>query len=180
MYILNKQLFNEALKKSKFKTIENLATELKIHRNTIHHYLMGASVIPKNLDKILRTLKIDLKSVIIKNSQQNDLLFYDLVAKLQEKFPKLTFLLFGSRARGENHNYSDYDLGVYTTNKFEHKDFLKLLEMKDLLSEDLPFFIDLIDLTIADKKFLKVISNDWKLLSGNIKHMLELERKVNG
>ena len=87
-------------------------------------------------------------------------------------------MLFGSRARNENRDYSDYDLGIYSASGIEHKQYLAMIELKDHLSEDLPFYIDLINLNTANPSFIKNISSDWRLVSGNISHWLDLQQKA--
>lgn len=60
---------------------------------------------------------------------------YKQIGQIAEKFDVGKIVLFGSRARGTNHEKSDIDLAVYGCNKFEL--------LKDSLNEDLWSLLEL-------------------------------------
>ena len=181
MHILNHELFSEALKASSFKTIKNLAAHLGIHRNTIQHYLAGAAVIPDALDRALETLGLNPSRAFIKKTPGANVKFKEIApiaSAVSDKFPDVILVLFGSRARGTNRKYSDFDLGVYSSKSISHREYTQMIAIKESIEEDLPFFVDLINLNSADTDFIKEISKDWIFLSGNIKHWIDLQLKA--
>ena len=54
----------------------------------------------------------------------------------------------------------------------------RLRRKKDDLEEDLPFFVDLVNLNNADVSFLGRIRNDWVFLGGKHRDWAELQRKA--
>ena len=181
MHIINNQLFFSALAENGYPSIQALAKKLGIHRNTIHHYLSGNSVLPDKLELLMQELGLSHTNFIIPFISKSSIKYNEiesLIGTLTEQFPNYAFILFGSRARGNNHKYSDYDIGVYSKSGLNHNEYLKMIELKEELVEDLPFFVDLINLNTADTDFLKRISNDWKFISGNLKHWIDIQKKV--
>lgn len=66
--------------------------------------------------------------------------------------------LFGSRASGRERADSDVDIAIRSRIEVT---FEQILELKYLFSEsDLPFFVDLVDLSVIDSCFRDAIAND--------------------
>ncbi len=61
--------------------------------------------------------------------------------------------VYGSRARGNNHRFSDLDVGILPQNNQR----LPIDDIQDFLNYEsiVPFKIDVVDFSIADEKFKK-------------------------
>ena len=101
-----------------------------------------------------------------------------LVDALCARYPEVTLVLFGSRARGSARRYSDYDLGVCSDPPLTLRRYLQIVERKCDLEEDLPFFVDLVDLDRVSDAFLREISEDWIFLHGDRKTWLRLQERA--
>ena len=173
--------FKKALKEKGYRSIGRLAKALGIHRNTIHHYLSGNGVFPENLEKILRALDLKPDSILIEKDTSGVWSLEpiaSIIDKLRVEFPDITFVLFGSRPRGTAHKYSDWDIGVYSEGGLSHDLYRQVVRRTDDLVEDLPFFVDVVNLDRADKSFLREVSKNWIFLAGNVSGWVELQRKV--
>lgn len=182
MYILDKYLFHKALKQSGFQSLAALSAELGIHRNTLNYYLNGQAVISEKLERVLDRLALSPADAFVRERVTKQISHEKIVSfvdELAENFPKLTFILFGSQARGTAKKHSDYDLGAYSRKGIEHGDFLKVYSKKEELEENLPFFVDLSNLCSIEKSFLKEISNDWIFLRGSQMDWVELHKSLS-
>ena len=61
--------------------------------------------------------------------------------------------IFGSRARGTNHRWSDLDIGIFPQNDKR----LPIYDIQDWLNYEsiVPFKIDIVDFSTTDEKFKK-------------------------
>lgn len=181
MHILDKTVFKKTLQKSGFRSIEELAKKIGVHRNTIHYFLSGHRVIPVSVEKIMKTLNIKIQDILIdqKDDSVDDLeQIAELIDKLHAEFPFVTFVLFGSRARGDAKKYSDWDIGIFASDDIDHDTYRKIVMRRDELIDDLPFFVDIVNLCRADSYFLREASRRWQLLSGKLSAWMELQRKA--
>jgi predicted nucleotidyltransferase len=181
VYIIDSNRFKKALKARGYKSIGQLAKSLGIHRNTIHYYLSGNGVLPDNLEKMLHALDLKPADIIIEKREEPSLKLAPialLIDRLHEEFPDVTIVLFGSRPRGTAHKYSDWDLGVFSKGGIPHELYRSMVIRKNELVEDLPFFVDLVNLNRADKSFLRESSRHWIFLAGKVSDWVELQRKV--
>lgn len=180
MYKLNTEAFHKALRNKGFSSLEKLAQSLKLHRNTIHHYLSGSRVFPEGLEKIICALELTPHDAFIETGEEDSIpkTISDLIDKLHTEFPNVTFILFGSRTQGRAHKYSDWDIGIYSINGIEHSIHRKILRRRDELAEDLPFNIDLVNLNRANSSFLHEASRGWQFLTGKLNDWNELKRKA--
>lgn len=181
MYILDEHQFQTQLKKKGYRSISQLAKNLGIHRNTIHHYLSGNSVFPEKLDAIFLALDLDFKEAIVKRQKFTEDIaapIAKVIDELHAKFPEATFILFGSRAQGTARKYSDWDLGVFCRKGLPHEVFCKIRRKKIEFEEKSPYFIDLINLNRGDQDFLKEVSQHWIFLTGKRQDWIELQKKV--
>ena len=181
MYIVDQSIIQEAIKRSGYRSIGNLAKSLGIHRNTLHHYLSGHGVFPEALEKIIRALDLKPADVLIdKDKIQSFSLapIAPVIDQLTQEFPNITFILFGSRPKGKAHKYSDWDIGVFSKSGISHEHYRLIVRRKNELVEDLAFFVDIANLNQANKTFLKEIANHWSFLAGRLQDWIELQRKV--
>lgn len=181
MYILDKSKFKGALKERGFRSIGDLADFLGIHRNSIHHYLSGNGVFPENFEKIINALGLKPEDILIEKEKPftSDLGgVAPIIDELQIRFPEVTFVLFGSRAKKRAQKYSDWDIGIYSKKEIDHEKFRKISRMTEDLFEDLPYFVDIINLNEAGEYFLREISRNWKFLAGKLNGWVDLQRKV--
>jgi predicted nucleotidyltransferase/DNA-binding Xre family transcriptional regulator len=183
MYRLDPNQFEGALLEAGYRSISDLARSLKIHRNTIHHYLSGGSVFPENLEKILVALNCRPEELITKTSdpwldQMGKMA--PIIDQLHSQFPDVTFILFGSRAKKRAHSYSDWDIGVYRKEGLSHSDYIKIYNVAEDLAEPTPYIIEVINFNKADWSFLKSASKKWVFLSGNLVDWIHLQKKVLG
>jgi len=181
MYVLDRKEFLNAVKNKGFKSIEALAKKLKIHRNTINYYLKGNGVVPNSLGKLLEALDLTPANAFIR--KRSEIMIpqepiANLIDQLHKKFHELSFVLFGSHTKGVTHKYSDFDIGVFKEGGLHHELFSDLLLAKNELEEDLPFFVDLVNLNNADPYFLRNISTSWMFLTGKQKDWINLKRRT--
>ncbi|MBL6990998.1 MAG: helix-turn-helix domain-containing protein [Bacteriovoracaceae bacterium] len=182
MYVLDEIKFKNAMQKQGVSSIIELSKSLGIHRNTIHQYLAGKGVFTKNFEKLINKLRLTPKDLINKTLKvQNEMFQKDIatfVDKMGERFPSVTYILFGSRAKLNSSKYSDWDIGVYKTSGIAHVDYLKMRIYARDLEEQLPSTIDLVNLNSADNLFLKNISKDWLFLTGRLSDWVALQQEV--
>lgn len=169
MYRINEEKLKDLIKARGYENIKAFAHKIGIHRNSIHQYLSGKSVFPKNLDLIMDRLGIS-PFEIIEKVEQNDvhsvLPVSPYVDEMSLKFPEVTFILFGSRAKLTNHKYSDWDIGVYSLKGIDHETFIKMKIASRDLEDRTPFMIDLVNINSAPEHFLKESSKSWCFLAG--------------
>lgn len=181
MYILDSRRFQKALKESGFRSIGELAKSLGMHRNTIHYYLSGRGVFSEKLDKIIHSLNLKPYDVLIDEEDKARLPFEKIapmIDELQKEFSDVAFILFGSRSRRSAHKYSDWDIGVYRKGGLSHKDYRRVVKRAGDLSEDLPFFVEIINFNKASGLFLREASKGWTFLAGRLKDWLDIQRKA--
>jgi len=181
MYVLDKAIFNGAMARSGFRSVQSLADFLGVHRNTIQHYLSGRPILPSSLDRVLDVLNLRLERAVVHVGKEQSSGFEPiavLLDRLHGFFPDVTFVLFGSRSRGKHARYAYWDIGVYRAEGLPHDRYRSiLLSLRD--GEDsLPCYVDLVNLNRADGEFLINISASWVFLTGSQCDWLHLQRKV--
>lgn len=182
MYILDRAQFDHSLQKSGYPSIEALAKALRVHRNTIHYYLSGHPVFPKNFEKIIKALSLKPADILIQKTREESYFLKEItpfVDQMQKKFPQATLVLFGSRAQGRGHCYSDWDIGVYSVEDLPHPIFRKMLRERSDYFETKPVMGDLVNLNQADDDFLSEISRSWIFLGGKLSGWVALQEKIN-
>ena len=94
----------------------------------------------------------------------------EFLKKLKEKFKLSKIILFGSRAKGDYLEDSDYDF-IIVSNYFENISFLKRMELiyKDF---DLDVNVDIIPITEKEYKKRK---NELSILGEGIRKGIEIE-----
>ncbi len=181
MFIVDTERFHRALKEKGYRSVKELAENLGVHRNTIHHYLSGRAVLPAAFERIITALGVTPAEILVAKPEAKPLLhpgIATLIDQLHLEFPNVTFVLFGSRATGRAKKYSDWDLGVFSSDGIDHALYRKIARRKDDLAEDLPYFVDVVNLSCADASFLREASRGWTYLTGLQQDWAELQRKA--
>jgi predicted nucleotidyltransferase len=162
--------------------VAELALRAGLHRNTVQQYLSGKSMLSPGFEKLLKVLSLTPGEILVRDSEVDQVeswaVIADLVDRLHEKFPNYTFLLFGSRARKKAQRYSDVDLGVLSSEKISHRDFLKVYGALKDLAEELPFFVDLVNLTFTQENFLKNILVESQFLCGKLSDYIQFKKRA--
>jgi predicted nucleotidyltransferase len=169
MLVLHRTRFINALRRSRYKTMAELARAVGIHRNTLHYYLAGRPLISEKIESTLDALDLPFSDAVVQLRSSVDATstqLAPLIDAFHAQFPEVTVVLFGSRAGQRAHRYSDVDLGVYSGDGISHARFRQMLEAKSELEEASPLFIDLTNLNRADPAFLRRISRTWRFVCG--------------
>jgi predicted nucleotidyltransferase len=170
-----------AMKDKGFGTIDSLAVELGVHRNTILPYLVGDRALPDCLDRLLKLLDLTPAEAITRNTrtkQQYALNIAGLVSSLVKQAPDGAFVLFGSRAKGTYRKHSDYDIGIFKTKGMPFNELSSLIDITESWEADKPYDVNLTNLEIADAGFLKEISKDWVFLGGDLLAWVYLQMRA--
>ncbi|SMO81157.1 nucleotidyltransferase family protein [Gracilimonas mengyeensis] len=78
---------------------------------------------------------------------------------LNKHFPDARILVFGSRAAGTNSTFSDLDLAI--EDRHNTLSSMDIADAKqDFIESDLPFSVDLVDLTKVDEIFKSIIKKE--------------------
>ena len=85
----------------------------------------------------------------------------DMVTPVAKKYGVIKVFLFGSRARGDNSNDSDYD---FLISKGEINTILKYVAFIEELEERFGSHVDVVTDTSSDKTFLETIKGDLLLV----------------
>ena len=155
-----------------FNSLGELAQHIGVHRNTLGHFLSGRNVVPNSICKLFEILDLDPSEVFIKgesakDSQPSWLQISEVIDAIYSDSPRCNFIMFGSRIRGDSRAYSDFDLGVFSETPLSTKDYLELVEKVEVLSEDLPFRIELVNLNNAEPQFIRTILPHHLFIAGN-------------
>lgn len=180
--MIDKKIFERALKARGYSTLGELAKDIGVHRNTLHHYLSGQGVFPTSLEKAFSRLQLKPHDILIQTEEPHHLTALEpiapLVDRLQQDYPSAAFVLFGSRARQKSQRYSDWDIGVYSEKGLPHELYRKMRRKKNEFEESSPYRIDLINLNRADTDFFKEASKGWSFLGGSLNSWLHLNKEV--
>ncbi len=169
------------MKRQGIVSIGALARELGIHRNTIHYYLSGHGVFPEKLEKLLARLALQPADILVQKSgpKHHPLsAIAPLADLLQQQFPQVALVLFGSRVRNTARPYSDWDVGVYAQSGISHDQYRQMQKTKEEWEESSPYMVDVTNLNRADRDFLESASRGWIFLGGNLGSWLALHQKV--
>ena len=89
-----------------------------------------------------------------------------VVAVLKNENVKI--MLFGSRARGDNYPYSDVDIGILPSDKFDERKLILLRETIENLN--FPYKMDIVNLSEISEAFKTEVQKDailWKDWNSN-------------
>jgi predicted nucleotidyltransferase len=164
-----------------FRSVEQLANSLGLHRNTIGNYLQGSPALPEALSRILDILELPPELAFQGSSVRVKipaLAIASLVDKLNAASPASAIVLFGSRARGNHKKFSDYDLGIFRTTGIPFSEFSPLLSMVNDFNANNLQVVQLSNLAFADTDFLTNIREDLVFLGGSFVGWVELLRRA--
>lgn len=178
MYALNIEALKTAVRKRGFRGIKPFLEHIGLHRNTLDRFARGASVLPRSVEQVVSSLNIPIEQALVRTTQNPADPIMPLVEEIHRNHPNTSLFLFGSRARGRNRKYSDFDLGVYSRTGIPLKEFLRILEEKERFEEASPWTIDCVNLTNASGEFLVAIARDMTLLAGYDRDRVELLQRA--
>lgn len=168
------------MKEQGYPSIGALAKDLGLHRNTIHYYLSGHGVFPAAFEKLLSRLRLKPAEILIQ-SEESSLSPLEpiapLISQLQEEFPSVAFVLFGSRARQKAQKYADWDIGIYAEKGLFHEIYRSMIQKKGDFEESSPYKIDLVNLNRADNDFLRQASKGSVFLGGSLTSWIALNKR---
>lgn len=170
-YRINDDVLKQALQRQGYKRLSHFAQDQKVNRMTLHHYLKGRGPLPENYYHICDSLGVDplafltpqLESVVAEQEK-----IQPIIQALLRQQPDLAVGLIGSRARGRAKKYSDWDLGVTRGAKaLTPQEGLRLKTLVEDAAENLPWFVDVVNLDQAPLWFLQKIDYQPVYLGGN-------------
>jgi len=171
-YVFNQTVFKQALSKRRIRSLFDFAQKSSIHRNTVLSYLEGKNVFSNAFVHIAEFLKIDPLELLLAVSDTRvkvegiDEIRHVIAALAKTK--KIAVVLLGSRARGKHREYSDWDIGITGgDSKVTSSEYLKLKNITEEISENVPRMVDLVNLDAAPSWFLKGIDYEPVFLDGN-------------
>ncbi len=172
--VVNREVFESALKERGFSSLGELAADLKLHRNTVSQYFNGKSVLPEALSRVLERLRVNpLRALEERRTgvpvDESLALLAPLVTRLANQFPHYAFFLFGSRARGTARKYSDVDIGILASGALSISELSEIREVVDEVSEDWPVLVDLLDIARAEPAFIANVRRDAIFLGGDLR-----------
>lgn len=153
-----------------FGSVKEFADSVGVHRNTVGNYLSGKAAIPGALATILEALDLapgEVLSLSRRRRHVPGLSVSRLITSLHQADPQAVYVLFGSRARGTEKRYSDYDIGVYQREAMGFSMYSRLLNLVADWNEGATQTAQLTDLTRADASFLTAVSGDLRFLAGS-------------
>ncbi|MBI2083184.1 MAG: nucleotidyltransferase domain-containing protein [Deltaproteobacteria bacterium] len=186
-YILNKKVLQERLLKLGFRSLSEFASKNKIHRNTLQNLLSGKSVFCASFQKIVSSLELDPLELIVPSSTTSHAPLKKMdelktiIAHLVQANEKMAIVLIGSRAKGKEKKYSDWDLGIFGyPEPILDRAYLKLKGLVDEMSENLVWIVDLVNLNRAPIWFLENLDNKVIFLDGNQEAFAYLKGILDG
>lgn len=180
-YVLNADIAEVALRAKGYRSFNELARTLGLHRNTLNNYLTGAAPFPAALERILAALELTPQQAFRDARPQRKitaLAIAPLVGRLCAARPDSALVLFGSRARGRGKRYSDYDLGIYREPEIEFGELSRLLDQVDEWNAAELTTAQLTNLSAGGEDFLRGVREDVQFLGGNFLQWLALLRKA--
>ncbi len=81
--------------------------------------------------------------------------YQNIIKNILQKYP-YSFYLFGSRAKGKAKKFSDLDIGFFDPIPWNVRGHID----EDFDESDIPYTVDLIDLSLCDKNFEKMLRKD--------------------
>ena len=181
MYVIDSTELERAMLANGYPTLQALADAMGVHRNTLHYYLKGQSVFPKAVSDLLDRLHLAPAQAIRKKATPRYEVWgviAPVVDRLIEEFSDVAWVMFGSRARGDERKYSDWDLGVFARAGIEHRRYIKMRERLMALMEPTAYLADLTNLCVADRDFYDSVVTDLVYLGGSFSEWLALQERM--
>jgi len=169
-YKLDRDKFKKRLVEAGYRGVSDLGKRGRLHRNTLQNLLHGQAVFSASFRRLALTLKADPLELIQPTSlsgRESMSEISEVVGALISRDKGLAVILLGSRASGRAKRYSDWDLGLFRyPEPISGREFLRLKGEVSDLTENLPRFVDLVNLHQAPPWFLGELGKV-KLLDGN-------------
>lgn len=181
-YVLNRKKFDKILEEMGYKSYLDFCEKTDIHRNTLNYYLSGRDIFSKKFYEIAEILKVDPIDLIV--SPKPDIENIDELGTILKELTTisgLAVLLLGSRAKGVNKGYSDWDLGITRGGKcITGREFLRARGRVSDLADNLPRKVDLINLDAAPEWFLLSIDYEIVFLAGSFESFQYFKGVLHG
>ena len=186
-YFFDKDFLRSRIAELGFRSIDDFARASGLHRNTLSAYLNGEkSILSDAASRISQALGIDAFT----HSISRDM--FSCVESMDREIEKvceavcredklLVCVLFGSRASGRQHRYSDYDIGLsHGSAGLCTEDYLSLRIRLEDACDNFPAGVDFVNLDTAELWFLQEIDCIPKFISGNHESYIYLKGKLDG
>ena len=181
MYVIDPHALEKAMADNGYPTLQALADAMGVHRNTLHYYLKGQSIFPKAINDLLDRLNLSPAQAIRKKAVARHRVWSaiaPIVDRLTKEFPAVAWVMFGSRARGDERKYSDWDLGVFAKKGIEHRQYVNMRVRLAELMEATAYLADLTNLSVADREFYDTVASDLAYLGGSFTEWLALQERI--
>lgn len=181
-YLIDKTNIRDRIREKGFRSVSDFCEAAGIHRNTLNYYFRGEPVISEKLETVLAMLNMTLDDAVTHVGPRGDTSLKPVAALLDELCaadPSACFVLFGSRASGQNKKYSDFDIGAFSHNALSRQKYSQLLNIKEAFEERSPFFVDVVNFNNASDTFLHNVAKDWKFIGGNVQSWVALNERVD-
>lgn len=170
-YCLEKQKLRRLVRERGFLSMNDFAKSAGVNRATLHNYFKGAGPFSESYYNLCEKLNVDpleiLSPAISKFSHEVSEVM-TVVRRICEFDKSLALCLLGSRAKKTHKKYSDWDIGVTRGSvAVSGGEFLKIKQIADDASEDLPRSVDIVNLSSAPAWFLRAIDYEPIFLAGD-------------
>ncbi len=185
-YRLDREKFKKSLLEAGFKSLLDFSRKTKIHRNTLQGLLLGKNVFVSSFSALAAHLKKDPMELITPQSTLAAKIKHldelkEVVAQLVRRDKKTVVVLLGSRARGTEKEYSDWDLGVFRyPEPLSGREYLKMKRIVEEASEKIVRRVDLVNLNQAPLWFLKDLKGTVIFLDGPQESFVYLKGMLDG
>lgn len=185
-YILNNTIFKKRLSELNYASVADFAKKTSIHRNTVFNYLTGKGAFSSSFEEIARKLNIDPMELILSVSETKAAVsnideIKPIIAKIVRSNKGIAALLLGSRAKKRAKLYSDWDIGITGgIDPIRSEDYLRIKNMVEEASENIPRMIDVVNLDCAPLWFLEGLDYEPIFLDGNKESYLYFKGVLNG
>lgn len=170
-YRLDAQKLKDIVRQKGFLHLNEFAKAFNVNRATLHHYLKGIGPISECYYNLCENLDIDPLEILSPIPQSPVREYSEIIpvarALCREDF-SLCVGLLGSRAKGTEKKYSDWDIGVTRgPAQISAREFLKIKQSVEDMAEDIPRKIDVVNLSAAPAWFIQAIDYEPVFLAGN-------------
>lgn len=171
--MLNGELIQELCRRRGLNSVSQLARRSGVHRNTVSSYLEGRlSPLTSSFQKICKALQVDGLQLLerLNTQERPDLLSQvaDQLRGIAATFPRVAFVLFGSRLRKKHRRFSDLDIGLSAGNSgLTTEEYFKVRHRIEDRFEDFPVSIDVVNLDQAPQWFFEEMKEAPRYILGN-------------
>lgn len=173
-YRLDERKLRALVAERGFVNFGEVLKKAALHRNSLNEYLDGGrSVFSTVTRKICGVLDCDPTSILIRRevsfgSDSTAESIKKLLFSLAGRYSTTCFFLLGSRAKGTNRQFSDWDIAVSSGHKkLPVNEYLTIKSELEDGVENFPVEVDLINFDEAPRWFLASINYQPKFLAGD-------------